>query len=193
MPTTRRDTTAFDVLVVDDEEDIRELLVEYFQNAGLPVVAAAEGQAAIDAVERDPSRFGLIVTDLQLPDTDGLSVLRAARMANPSVYVVIVTGYASLESAIQAVRLGAYDYLAKPFSVGQIDVIVQRVRDRLALEAENRRLLRQMAGRDGMESRGALTDRLDAIEGRLGHVEELLRELVRRADPTRTLSPRSAS
>ena len=60
--------------------------------------------------------------------------------ANPSCFVVIVTGYASLDSAIQAVRLGAYDYLTKPFSLGQLDVLLQRLQDRLTLEDENRRL-----------------------------------------------------
>jgi DNA-binding NtrC family response regulator len=189
-----RDAVRFDILVVDDDDDGRELLSEFFRNAGLTVVTARDGEQGIAALEREPSRFGLVVTDLQLPEQDGLAVLRAARHANPSAYVVIVTGYASLDSAIQAVKLGAYDYLTKPFSLGQIEVIVERVRDRLALEAENRRLLRQMAGREGTESRGALTARLDALDSRLGRVEGLLRDLAERLDPgARSASPRSAS
>ena len=119
--------TAFNVLVVDDEPEIRELLVEYFRDHGFETATAGDGRAAIAAIERDPARYRLIITDLQMPGADGLAVLRAARTANPSCYVVIITGYASLDSAIQAVRLGAYDYLTKPFSMGQIDVVVQRV------------------------------------------------------------------
>ena len=106
--------TALNVLVVDDEPEIRELLVEYFRDHGCETATAGDGRAAIAALERDPARYRLIVTDLQMPGADGLAVLRAAKAANPSCYVVIITGYASLDSAIQAVRLGAYDYLTKP-------------------------------------------------------------------------------
>jgi DNA-binding NtrC family response regulator len=171
------------VLVVDDEPEIRELLVEYFRDRGFETATAGDGRAAIAAIERDPARYRLIVTDLQMPGADGLAVLRAAKTANPSCYVVIITGYASLDSAIQAVRLGAYDYLTKPFSMGQIDVVVERVTDRLALEAENRQLARQLSGRAGgdrdLSGDGSLSvaARLDVIEQRLARLEVLLRDL----------------
>jgi DNA-binding NtrC family response regulator len=74
-------------------------------------------------------------------------VLKAARDANPSCYVVIITGYATIDSAIRAVRTGAYDYLAKPFALGQLEVVLRRIRDRMALERENRELVRQVGGR----------------------------------------------
>lgn len=166
-----------EVLVVDDEPDVRELLVEYFRNKGLQVATATDGRAAVAAIERDPSRYNFVITDLALPGVDGLSVLRAARSANPSSYVVIITGYASLDSAIQAVRLGAYDYVTKPFSLGQMDVILARVRDRLSLEAENRQLLRQLGQRDGDDPRGQVLARLDAIDMRLARLEHALGSL----------------
>ncbi len=121
-----------------------------------------------------------MLTDLQLPGLDGLGVLRTVKQANPSAYVVIITGYASLDSAIQAVRLGAYDYLTKPFSLGQIDVVLQRVRDRLALEAENRRLTRQVSRRESIgDARSTpVLARLDAIEGRLSRIETMLRDSI---------------
>jgi DNA-binding NtrC family response regulator len=174
-----------DVLVVDDEPQIVELLEEYFRSRGLRVASAADGRSAVAALEHDPARYHLIVTDLQLPGLDGLGVLKAARQSNPSAYVVIVTGYASLDSAIQAVRLGAYDYLTKPFSLGQLDVILQRVQDRLALEQENRRLVRQIGQRDAPELRLALTAKLDSIEARLGRIEAAVRELGERLDGRR--------
>ncbi|MCL4811296.1 MAG: response regulator [Vicinamibacteraceae bacterium] len=163
-----------EVLIVDDDPDILELLSEYFAHRGLKVAAASDGRAAVSAIERDPARYGLVVTDLQLPGVDGLGVLEAARAANPSAYVVIITGYASLDSAIQAVRLGAYDYLTKPFSLGQLEVVLRRVQDRTALEAENRRLLKQMAGRQEPDARVSLDRRLEAIEQRLARIEGLL-------------------
>src|SRR6476660_1059564 len=165
------------VLVVDDEADVRELLVEYFKTKNFDVTAAADGRAAQAAIQREPSRYGLVLTDLQLPGLDGLGVLRTVKQANPGAYVVIITGYASLDSAIEAVRLGAYDYLTKPFSLGQIDVIVKRMADRLSLEAENRQLARQAGDRDTSDLRHTVGTRLDAIEGRLQRIEALLTQL----------------
>lgn len=169
---------AQEVLIVDDEEDVRDVLVEYFRARGFEVSVAGNGRAAIASIERTPSRFGLIVTDLQLPGADGLAVLQAARAANASCYVVIVTGYASLDSAIQAVRLGAYDYLTKPFSLGQMEVILQRIADRVALELENRQLARRIDARETSPAMPApVPPRLDAIESRLVRLESMLTEL----------------
>jgi two-component system response regulator AtoC len=172
MPPTA--SRPFRVLVVDDEPDVRDLLVEYFEERGYGVVAVGDGRAALAEIERNPSRYGLVVTDLQLPGVDGLAVLSAARQANPSTVVIIVTGYASLDSAVQAVRLGAYDYLTKPFSLGQLDVIMQRVGERHALETENRQLARRVGDRECGDSKGPVTERLDAIDARLSRIEELL-------------------
>src|SRR4029077_6582384 len=140
MPTAELQTP-WDVLVVDDDAGIRELMLAYFDSVGLTVAGAHDGRAAIAALQRSHGRYGLVVTDLSLPGADGFAVLQAAKQANASCYVVIVTGYASLDSAIQAVRVGAYDYLAKPFSIGQLDVILRRITDRAALEQENRQLV----------------------------------------------------
>ena len=163
------------VLIVEDEADLRERLSEYFRARNFDVVGAADGRGALQAIERDPERFSLIITDLNLPGVDGLGVLKAARAAHPRVYVVIVTGFASLDSAIQAVRLGAYDYLNKPFSLGQIDVVLQRLHEIQVLHAENKRLTRQVSQRDAVDLRQALLMRLDGIETRLTRIEAALR------------------
>src|SRR4051812_28922176 len=136
---------AFEVLVVDDEPGARELLLEFFQSRGFSVSGASDGRAAISALQRSNGSIGLVVTDLSLPGADGFAVLQAARQANESSYVVIVTGYASLDSAIRAVRVGAYDYLTKPFSLGQMDVILSRICDRAVLERKNRELNEKQA------------------------------------------------
>ena len=170
-----------EVLVVDDDPDVRELLVEHLRSKGLRVATAVDGRAAISAVERSPGHFGLILTDLQLPGADGLAVLRTAKQLNPGCHVVIITGYASLDSAIEAVRSGAYDYLTKPFSLGQLDVVLARICDRRSLEHENRQLARQAGNRD-LSSGAGLPARLDAIEGRLERIERLLQGM---AEPRR--------
>ncbi|MFN8644389.1 MAG: response regulator [Candidatus Binatia bacterium] len=161
-------------LVVDDDEAVREVIASYFTKLGMSVTGAADGRGAIAALERSNGRYKVVVTDLSLPGADGLAVLKAARQANPSCYVVIVTGYASLDSAISAVRLGAYDYLTKPFSLGQLDVILRRIADREALERENRELFRvdaqPAAGRPGL-SMAELGDRLTRIESALARLE----------------------
>jgi DNA-binding NtrC family response regulator len=173
MPHENSQESRVDALVVDDEPEIRELLVEHFRVRGFGTAAAADGRAAIAAIERSPSQYTLVFTDLQLPGASGLEVLQAARAANPSCYVVIITGYATLDSAVQAVRLGAYDYLTKPFSLGQIDIVINRIRDRLALESENRQLARRISER---ESGAALSiaDRLASIDARLEAIERRL-------------------
>jgi two-component system NtrC family response regulator len=167
---------AFEILVIDDEPEIRELLTEHLRTRGYRTATAGDGLAAVSLIQRSGGQFGLILTDLSLPGLDGLAVLKAARAASPSAQVVIITGYASLDSAIAAVRLGAYDYLTKPFSLGQIDVLLARVEDRLALEAENRALLRRIDTRE-TESAHAGHDRLGALEARLAAIEQALRDL----------------
>ena len=122
----RADLKAFDALVADDERAIRELLVDFLHERGLAVASAGDGRAAVAALERSGGRCRLVFADIAMPGADGFAVLNAARPANPSAYVVMITGYGSLETAISAVRLGAQDYLTKPFSLGQVDVILSR-------------------------------------------------------------------
>ncbi len=166
-----------EALVVDDDEAVREVISSYFTKLGMTVTGATDGRSAISALERSNGRFKVVVTDLSLPGADGLAVLKAARQANPGSYVVIVTGYASLDSAISAVRLGAYDYLTKPFSLGQLDVILRRILDRESLERENRQLIQAdhapPPGRPGL-SMAELGDRLTRIESALGRIESSL-------------------
>ena len=163
-----------EALIVDDDVRARELLSEFCRGQGFDVATAHDGRAAIAAISRDPKQFAVIITDLHLPGADGFEVLRAARDANPSVYVVMITGYASIDSAVRAVREGAYDYLAKPFALGQLEVVLTRIKDRMALEQENRELSK-LVGRDAAAASADLGWRLQAIEERLAHIEALLR------------------
>jgi len=167
-----------EVLIVDDEVQARELLSEFCRAQGYEVATASDGRAALAAIARSPQQFSIIITDLQLPGADGFEVLAAARQANPSIYVVMITGYASIDSAVRAVRDGAYDYLAKPFALGQLEVVLKRIRDRMALEQENRELTRQVVGRESAPIVNDVTWRLQAIEERLAHIEALLRARV---------------
>jgi two-component system response regulator AtoC len=182
IPAQRTAESALHALVVDDDPEVRELLAEHLRSRGCQVAMAGDGTAALHAIARGASPFGLVFCDLHLPGVGGLAVLEAARAASTSTCVVIITGYASLDSAIQAVRLGAYDYLTKPFSLGQIDVILARVAERSALEAENRRLLHRLDTQDVSHPHrvpGAHTvaERLAQIEARLAAIESAIRDL----------------
>ena len=173
MPSVQLPKT--EALIVDDDVRARELLSEFCRAQGFEVATAHDGRAAISAITRDPAQFAVIITDLHLPGADGFEVLRAARDANPSAYVVMITGYASIDSAVRAVREGAYDYLAKPFALGQLEVVLKRIRDRMALEQENRELTKLVGVREASGTPSDLGWRLQAIEERLAHIEALLR------------------
>jgi DNA-binding NtrC family response regulator len=167
-----------EVLVVDDDTGIRELILAYFSRVGMSAVGADDGPSAIQALQRSRGRYGVVVTDLTLPGADGFAVLHAARQANPSCYVIIVTGYASLDSAIQAVRVGAYDYLTKPFSLGQLDVVMRRINERSALERENRQ--RPTVAPPSLPAAPCgLEPRVAAIEASLDRIESLLQSATR--------------
>jgi DNA-binding NtrC family response regulator len=115
------------VLVVDDSAPVRNLLINYFTKQGMAATAIEDGRSAIQMLERSPGRFNLVITDLNMPGADGFAVLMEAKRATPDCAVVIVTGYATLDSAIQAVRVGAYDFLPKPFSLADVDRLLMRV------------------------------------------------------------------
>ena len=101
------------VLVVDDEQSMRELLAIMLRQAGYDVVVADGGETAVETLKSES--FDLVVTDLRLRKVDGLAVLRAAKEFSPRTVVLVVTAFASTETAVEAMKLGAYDYVTKPF------------------------------------------------------------------------------
>lgn len=175
MSHTATAAAALDVLIVDDEPETRDLLAEFCRGMGLTVATAQDGRAALAAIERAPLQYQVVLTDVFMPGVDGFEVLKMVRAVNPFAYVVMITGYATLDSALRAVREGAYDYLPKPFALGQLEVVLSRIRDRMALEQENRHLSRQVSDRRDAPARADVGWRLAAIEERLARIEDLLR------------------
>ena len=171
-----------EVLIVDDEADVRELLVEFLRGMNLKVAAAKDGRAAITALERDPDRYWLVVTDIIMPGADGLEVLQAAKAINPALNVVIITGYASLDTAVKAVRLGAFDYLSKPFTLAEIEMMVHRLGERLQLQNAG-----QGPGAPQVidQSETRILGRLDEITLRLERLERLVERATNREAPVR--------
>jgi DNA-binding NtrC family response regulator len=160
-----RASDRFEVLVADDDQGVCDLLEEFFRSQGLPVATVRDGRAALDALERSDGRFRLVLTDMAMPGADGFAVLSAARAASPECYVVVITGYASLDTAIQAVRMGAHDYLPKPFSLGQIEVILHRAHGRFSRERRN-----PLAAAGAAQALASIESRLAAIESTLEQI-----------------------
>jgi DNA-binding NtrC family response regulator len=132
--------TELKVLVVDDDEDMRATLMDFISRMGAKVRTAADVPDARQILASEPSAFELVLTDLKIPGGSGLDVVKAAHLRSPETLVTIITGYASLETAIEAVRLGAYDYITKPFSLEEIGVQVRNMMERVGLSKENSRL-----------------------------------------------------
>ena len=164
----------FEVLVADDDPDIRDLLGEFFRDRELAVAMAHDGRAAISELEQSRGRYGMVVTDIGMPGADGFTVLTAARESCPGAYVVIMTGFATLESAVRAVRLGAHDYVTKPFSLGQIDVIL----DRAFLHSASSGARPRPSAAPSADLPKTLDSRLADIDARLSSIERTLGQIL---------------
>ncbi len=119
------------VLVVEPDEMTREDIAAYFVERGVPVSTAQDGRAAISTLLRSGGRYTVVVTELNLTGADGFAVLHAARQANRHCLVLLLTSAASLDAAVLGVRVGAADYLLKPFGMAQFDTVYKRMVERV--------------------------------------------------------------
>jgi CheY-like chemotaxis protein len=140
------------VLVVEDDDSLREVILEFLKKSDRDISGEQNGKEAIQALQSHP--FDLVVSDLVMPGADGMEVLREAKKRNPDCVVILITGYASLDSALQAIRGGAYDYLRKPFKLDQLEIVVNNGCEKIGLIRENQRLLRKL--KDNMEEMKSL-------------------------------------
>ena len=138
------DPSAPVVLVVDDEPGLREVLEITLRRSGLAVATAAGAQAALAAIENRDHPFPLVITDLVMPDGSGMDVLRAARERSDETQVIMVTAFSTVESALEAMRLGAYDFVTKPFSPAELAELSKKAIEKSQIVEENRRLRAQL-------------------------------------------------
>jgi len=139
------------VLVVDDEQSMRELLAIMLKQAGYDVTLADGGEAAVERLSKGES-FDLVVTDLRMRKVDGLAVLKATKEFSPRTVVLVVTAFASTETAVEAMKLGAYDYVTKPFKLDELKLVVSNALERRRLQDENQALKRQLRRERGFEN-----------------------------------------
>ena len=185
------------LLVADDEESFRQLLVQRLTRKGYQVTAVPDGTAALAALEA--TEFDAAICDLKMPGATGIDVLKRAREVQSALPVLILTGHGSIDSAIEAIRAGAYDYLTKPCNLTELELILQRALERKALEVENRGLREALKRRDSQHEivgqspalarlmklveRVAAADTPALIEGESGTGKELVARAVHAMSP----------
>ncbi|MTH98868.1 sigma-54 dependent transcriptional regulator [Roseibium sp. RKSG952] len=139
------------VLLIDDEEDLRASLAQGLELSGKTVFASGVPEAALEHVQRD--FYGVLVTDIRMPGTDGFEVMRKAFEIDPALPVVLITGHGDVPLAVEAMRAGAYDFMEKPFSVASLASVIERALEKRRLVLENRALREELSERTGIEGR----------------------------------------
>ena len=171
----------FRILVVDDEATQRELVSGFLKKQGYDVLTAPNGERAMELFRQEPVE--LILTDQRMPNVSGLELVKAARAINPETHVIVMTAYGNIESAVEAMKAGAADYLTKPLNLEELRHKIERVRERCRLYAENREL------RAELESR----HRIEGIVGDSGQMLEVISLVHRVASSDATVLIRGES
>jgi len=136
------DGLQINILIIDDDKTIADILKDLLSESGRSVEACYDGLAAVESLQKNI--YDLVIVDLVMPRIGGLDVLKYAKKINPGVIVIIITGYASLETAIMAIKEGAYDYIRKPCKLEEIKIAVENAVDKIRLNRENKGLLKKL-------------------------------------------------
>ena len=189
------DSKGIDLLLVDDDSEFRELAARRFQRSGYQVQEAADGEEALGLAER--RQFDVAVVDMRMPGMSGLELTEKLRASNPEGEVIMLTGEGTIETAVQAMKLGAFDYITKPFPLAELESLVQRAYERRQLSKENRQLKAvirrsepssQMVGESQpmrevfrLIQRAGPTDKAILIQGESGTGKELVARALHQA------------
>ncbi len=138
------------VLVVDDDRIIVDSLTELLDMEGYSVVGANSVKAAVGVLEKQP--VSIVITDVNMPEADGFELLNIIRDRYPAVVPIVITGYGTIESAVEAIKMGAYDYLTKPIIDDELRLVIQRAVQQQALVRENHALRQQLDLRYGLDN-----------------------------------------
>ena len=130
------------ILVVDDDANHAKVVARALESKGYEITIAKDGQEGIDELEKTP--YDLVLTDLMMPGVDGMGVLDHVVTHSPSTLCMILTGYATVRGAVEAIKVGAFDYITKPVSASELWMSVEKALKFKALEEENSRLKKQL-------------------------------------------------
>lgn len=125
----------YNILVIDDEAAQRDVLTGYLKKKGYKIFPASSGKEGIEIAGRNP--VDIILSDFKMPDLTGLDVLEQVKKINPEISFVIVTAYGTVENAVKAMRLGAFDYISKPVDLDELDLMIERIIEHKNLKSEN--------------------------------------------------------
>ncbi len=138
------------ILVVDDEESIREFLDIMLRKEGYEVTLAEDGLRAKEIIEK--KSFDLVISDLQMPNLTGIDLLKSVRTTYPDLLFMMITAFGTTETAVEAMKLGAYDYITKPFKIDEVKIVIANALRSRNLEVENRALKRELGKENSFQN-----------------------------------------
>ena len=124
------------ILVIDDEQIMRDGCSRILSKDGWSVICAENGGQGLEEIKSRPEQMDVILLDLMMPGMSGMEVLDHIRTFDPNLLVIVITGYATVESAVEAMKKGAYDFIPKPFTPDQLRIVVRRALERRTLQKE---------------------------------------------------------
>lgn len=149
------------ILAVDDEESIREFLEIMLKKEGYDVTTAKDGAEAIDVLKK--RSFDMVISDLQMPNVTGMELLKHVKDNYPDLVFMIITAFGTTESAVEAMKLGAYDYITKPFKIDEVRIVIGNALRSKNLEVENRTLKKEMQKEFSFQSLVGNSDKMHQI------------------------------
>lgn len=132
----------YNILIIDDEAAQRDILAGYLKKKGYKIFSASSGKEGIDIAKSNA--VDIILSDYKMPDLNGIEVLEQVKKINPEISYIIVTAYGTVENAVRAMRLGAFDYISKPVDLDELDLMIERIIDHRNLKSENQLLKTQL-------------------------------------------------
>ncbi|MCX7966097.1 MAG: response regulator [Syntrophorhabdaceae bacterium] len=132
----------FRILIVDDNAEIREIVKEYLSEDDCVVEGSDNGKNALEKYLKNP--FDIIITDLKMPEMSGIELIKHIKQINDITEFIIITGYASLDTAMEAIKLGAFDYIVKPFRIEELKVATKNAKEKIMLKKTNQELLEKL-------------------------------------------------
>jgi len=138
------------ILIIEDEKSLKEVLRILLEEEGYEITAASNGLEGMDYIQNDI--FDLVVTDIKMPKADGFEVLKKVKEISPSTIVIMITAFGTTESTIEAMKLGAYDYIHKPFKIDEIRHVIQKAFEKKNLSEELSLLREKIKSSSGLEN-----------------------------------------